>query len=405
MLASSREPLILPTLAAIDARIDRSDQSWREWAERLTIPPLYAADLRRSALALKLLLFSPTGAIAAAATTSLPERICGDKNYDYRYAWVRDAAYTIKAFLHVGATEEAKAAFSWITATVQRHGELRVMYRLDGALPPSEETVLDMPGYRGSVPVRTGNRALQQLQLSCYGDLLESASLFVRSGHVLDLDTRRLLGELVDRCADLWRNRDSGIWELDQPEHYTISKIGCWVALDRGIELAALGQVDTSHVERWARQRDRIRDWIDANCWSDAKQSYVLHPGTDRLDASLLLGIPFKFARQDRLSLTRAAIQRELCHGPLVYRMSGMEAEEGTFLACAFWLVEALALEGLHDQAVRQMDALLAVCNLNLGLLHEQMSPDGLQMLGNVPQALSHLALIHAGMAIDQGHP
>ncbi len=403
LLASADEPLILPEMAAIDARIDRSDRSWREWCGDLDVEGAYAAEVRRSALALKLLLFSPTGAIAAAATTSLPERVGGGKNYDYRYAWVRDVAYSIKAFLRVGATEEAKAAFSWLTATVRRHGGgLRTMYQLDGDLAPAEEA-LDLPGYGGSRPVRRGNRARDQLQLGAYGDVLETAALFVQRGHVLDLVTRRLLAALADRCADLWRMRDAGIWELERAEHYTMSKIGCWTALHRAVELAAKGQIETAHAERWRRERDRVRDWVDAHCWSEAKRSYTLHPGTERLDAALLLATRFGFERRDRLAATRDAVRRELCRGVLVYRYSGMEAEEGTFTACGFWMVEAFALLGDQATAVRQMDAMLAACGGNLGLLGEQVDPADGGMLGNAPQALSHLALIHAAAAINEG--
>ncbi|RYY17865.1 MAG: glycoside hydrolase family 15 protein, partial [Alphaproteobacteria bacterium] len=402
VLASANEPLILPPLASIDGRIDRSDQAWCEWSGNLTFEGRYRAEVRRSTLALKLLLFSPTGAIAAAATTSLPERIGGDKNYDYRYAWIRDVAYSIKAFLRVGAIEEAKAGFSWLTATIRRHpGRPRVMYRLDGSLAPGEET-LDLAGYAGSQPVKVGNDARDQLQLGVYGDILETAALFVEQGHVLDLVTRRLLADLTDQCADFWHRKDAGIWELKQDEHYTMSKMGCWTALDRAVTLARKGQIETSHSSRWERERDRIRDWIDAECWSDAKQSYTLHAGTDRLDAALLLATRFGFERKDRLAATREAVRRELCRGPLVYRYSGMEAEEGSFTACGFWLVEAFALLGDRDAAVRQMDGMIEACGGNLGLLTEQVDPKTGAMLGNVPQALSHLALIHAAMAIDR---
>lgn len=402
LLASADEPLILPEAAAIDRRIDRSDQSWREWCENLTFDGPYAADVRRSALALKLLLFSPTGATAAAATMALPERIGGDKNYDYRYAWVRDVAYSIKAFLRVGATQEAKAAFSWLTATVLRHGgQLRTMYALDGALAP-EERELDLPGYADSRPVRSGNRARGQLQLGTFGDVLETAALFVERGHVLDLTTRRLLASLTDSCADIWRSRDAGIWELERNEHYTMSKMGCWTALDRAVTLAAQGQIETIHADRWARERDRVRDWIDAHCWSEAKQSYTMHPGTERLDAAVLLATRFGFARSDRLAATREAVRRELCRGPLVYRYSGMEREEGAFTACGFWLVEAFALLGERGAAVEQMDRLLAASGGNLGLMHEQIDVASGRMLGNMPQALSHLALIHAAVAIAE---
>ncbi len=402
VLASTHQPLILPPVHDVDARIDRSDRSWREWANNLRVDGPYASDVRRSALALKLLLFSPSGAIAAAASTSLPERLGGDKNYDYRYAWVRDVAYSIKAFLRVGATEEATAAFGWLTATIRRHaGRLCTMYRLDGELTPDERT-LEMPGYAQSSPVREGNRARDQLQLGIYGDILETAALFVSEGHVLDLVTRRLLADITDRCADLWHQRDAGIWELLEIEHYTMSKMGCWTALDRAVVLAHQGQLDSSHVERWERERDRIRDWIDAHCWSDEKQSYTLHPQTQRLDASLLLATRFGFERRDRLALTREAVRRELSRGPLVYRYSGMQDEEGTFIACGFWLVEAYALLGDVPSAIQQMDAMLTACNVNLGLLNEQLDARTGEMLGNMPQALSHLALIHAAAAISE---
>ncbi len=402
VLAGSDAPLILPSLHSIDARIDRSDQSWREWCDNLAVQGPYGAHIRRSALALKLLLFSPTGAIAAAATTSLPERIGGAKNYDYRYAWVRDVTYTIEAFLRVGATEEAKAAFGWLTRTMRRHGgHIATMYTLEGEAAPGDQ-VLDLPGYRGSTPVLRGNKASRQLQLGMFGDLFETASLFVQQGHVLDLATRRLLSSEADRCADIWRQPDCGMWELEQREHYTMSKIGCWTALDRAVSLAALGQVDANRVARWQRERDRIRDWINAECWSDSGQAYTLYPGTDRLDAALLLAVRFGFPDVARLALTRDAIRRELCVGPHVYRYSGMAAEEGCFVACGFWLVEAYALLGEPTSAMAQMEAMLAACGGNLGLLNEQVDPRTGEGLGNMPQALSHLALIHAAYAMER---
>lgn len=402
LLASADEPLILPPLAAVDRRIDRSDAAWREWVSNLCVEGPYAAQVTRSALALKLLVFAPSGAIAAAATSSLPEQIGGRKNYDYRYAWVRDVAFTIDAFLRVGATEEAKAAFSWLTATLQRHGDtVRTMFGLAGERSPDEEA-LDLPGYAGSVPVRRGNHARDQLQLGIVGDVLRTATLFVEAGHVLDLTTRRLLADLANECADRWRRRDSGIWELDELEHYTISKIGCWAALDRAVALAELGQIDTSRQDRWRKERDHIRAFIDSSCWSEAKQSYTMHAGTERLDAALLLAPRFGFERRDRLALTRDAIRNALGRGPLLYRYTGMEGAEGTFTACGFWLVEALALLGEHAAAVAQMDAMLFATGRNLGLLSEQIDHRTGAMLGNLPQALSHLALINAAEAIDE---
>ncbi len=401
VMASADEPLVLPSLETIDGRIDRSDQAWREWCGNLTYEGDYKDEVCRSALALKLLLYSPTGAIAAAATSALPERIGGNKNYDYRYAWVRDAAFTIKAFLRVGAVEEARAAFAWLIGTIRRHDStIRTMYRLDGTLA-SREHPLDLPGYRGSRPVLEGNDACEQLQLGVFGDVMETAWLFVQSGHVLDLVTRRLLAVLADRCADLWRSKDSGIWELRVAEHYTVSKLGCWTAMHRAVMLAESGQIDASHVERWRRTRDHILAWVDEHCWSEAKRAYVMHPGTEKLDASILLMTRFGFVRRDRLALTRDAVSGELgCDDALVYRYSGAQDEEGTFLACAFWLIECTALLGEREAARRLMDTLLAVTQGNLGLMNEQMDARTHAMLGNVPQALSHLALIQAAFAI-----
>ena len=393
-------PLILSPLGEIDARIDRSDQAWREWTGNIAATGDYDDAVRRSALALKLLVYSPSGSIAAAATTSLPERIGGGKNYDYRYAWLRDVTYTIKAFLRVGATAEAQAAFSWLTRTVRRQGgEIAVMYTLDGDAAP-DETTLDLPGYRASRPVLRGNKAAAQLQLGMFGDLFETASLFVAEGHVLDLATRALLASEADRCMHLWQMRDSGIWELEQLEHYTISKIGCWVALDRAIKLAEIGQLDGRRVPAWQRTRDRVADYIERECWSDRLQAYTMHPGTDRLDASLLLAVRFGYQNTTRLAATRDAVQLALGAGPHVYRYSGMQAEEGAFVACGFWLVEAYALLGERERAATQMADMLAACGGNLGLMTEQIDPVDGSGLGNFPQALSHLALIHAACSL-----
>ena len=404
LLVVDDQPLIAASVADIDARIDQSDREWRVWSQALTYRGPYADAVARSALALKFLISSRSGSIAAAATTSLPERIGGPKNYDYRFAWVRDAAYTTKAFVRVGALVEAQAAFAWLLGVIHRHGpELQVMYTLGGDLAPAEGR-MPVPGYRGSTPVRVGNRARSQRQLGIYGDILETAALFADQGHILDGQTRTILADIADRCAGEWRLVDSGIWELEELRHYTISKISCWVALNRAVLLAENGHLDgeADHADRWRRERDKVRDWIDENCWSEAQQAYTLAAGTEDLDASLLLATRFRFERLDRLDLTRRAIQRTLCRGPLVYRTTLTKDEEGAFLACSFWLVEALSFTGHVAEARRTMDELLRITGGNLGLLNEMIDPDTHAMLGNVPQGLSHLALIHAAMSIDE---
>jgi GH15 family glucan-1,4-alpha-glucosidase len=256
VLIADRAPLTIPRLCDIDARIDLSDEEWRRWAAQLTYNGPFAPDLIRCALSLKFLLFSETGAIAAAATAGLPERIGGDKNYDYRFAWVRDAAYTIKALLRAGALSEPIAAFGWLVRTIEADGtEPNVVYTLRGNEVPVEESI-QVPGYLGSSRVRRGNRAKQQIQLSCYGDFLETASLFARMGHVLDPAASKLLARLADQVVERWHLKDSGIWELEDQQHYTISKIGCWLALDRAVRLADDGHIERAYIGTSGRRNE-----------------------------------------------------------------------------------------------------------------------------------------------------
>ena len=403
LVAAQAEPLIIPRVEEVDARIDLSDDAWREWtAKGMAYDGRYAALVRRSALALKLLIFSPTGSIAAAATMGLPERVGGDKNYDYRLTWIRDVCYTIKAFLRIGAQAEAKAAFAWILGTIRNNGpDLHVMYTLQGE-PAPRPVKVRWEGYRGSTPILLGNRAREQLQLGVYGDLMETAKLFAGKGHILDPATRDLLADVADRCARDWRRKDAGMWELETDRHYTMSKVESWLALHNAAQLARAGHLPGRHADRWERERDEVLAYIDAHCWSEARQSYTEYAGGETLDAALLLATRFGFARKDRLALTRDAVRRELARGPLVYRYSGADREEGAFLACSFWLVEAYAFLGDAAEARALMDDLLArVEGRNLGLLNEMADPGSGTLLGNLPQGLSHLALIHAALAVD----
>jgi len=401
LLVADHAPLAIPDLHSIDKRIELSDGEWRRWAEQLTYDGPFADDLIRCALSLKFLLFSKTGAIAAAATSGLPERFGGDKNYDYRYAWVRDAAYTIKALLRAGALAEATGAFGWLVRTISEDGpEPKVVYTLRGEDVPDEE-IIEVPGYKGSTPVRVGNRARTQVQLSCYGDILETAALFARTGHVLDPTSSRLLTRLADQCMERWQQKDSGIWELEDEQHYTFSKVGCWLALSQAAELARDGHIH-GDAERWHAESERIRAWIDENCWSERIGAYTFYAGTERLDAALLLTTRFGFEHDDRLLRTRAAVERELAVGPLVYRYSGASEEEGAFVACSCWLVEAYAFLGDAAQARDMLQTLLDALGNNFGILSEEIDPQTGAGLGNLPQGLSHLALLHAIFSIQE---
>ena len=396
IVAGEDEPLVVPQIGDIDDRIDVSDAEWRQWSERID----YDGDQRpafiRSVLALKLLLYSPTGAIAAAATTSVPEGIGGKKNYDYRYAWVRDAGYTIKAFLAAGAQAEAKAAFTWLLKRLGEHGP-RVCYTLDGALVP-ELSEIDVPGYRGSTPVQVGNAATDQDQHGVYGDIFETAARFVSCGNILDASSAEVLSHLADRCADIWRKKDAGIWELEESQHYTMSKISCWQALARAVELADQGQLPTTCRDRWARERDRVAQWIEEECWSEDKQAFVFYPGSDKLDASLALAVRFGFDGRERLEATLDAIDRELGAGPYHYRYSDVSSEEGCFLACTFWMIEARALLGQRDRAEAALAAITKALDRGVGIMTEMADPKTGMFLGNLPQGLSHLAHV---MALD----
>ncbi|BDH45331.1 glycosyl hydrolase [Salmonella enterica subsp. enterica serovar Choleraesuis] len=404
LLATQNEPLTCASLTDIDNRIELTDSAWRQWSGALRYDGRFASMVRRSALALKFLLYSPTGALAAAATTSLPEGVGGRKNYDYRFAWVRDACLIIRSFISIGALEETQAAYSWLTETILRHkGNWSPCYTLRGDFV-SQERYLPMPGYRDSQPVRVGNNACAQLQLGMYGDMLETARLFVNAGHILDSGTAHLLATLADSCADSWRQMDSGIWELPELQHYTHSRMACWQALDSAIQLAEIQELEPAGIKRWQAERDRIARWIEQHCWSEARQAYVFYPGTNRLDAALTLCWRYGMrVNPQRMQATYRAIIEELGHdGAMLYRYSGVEQEENTFVACSFWMVEALAKIGLRQEASVAMYKIISIIRKTRkgSIFNEMYDPRRGEWWGNMPQGLSHLALIGAADAL-----
>lgn len=407
LLVSQGEPLAVPSIEAIDRRIESSHHAWQDWVNNLSYQGSYPQHVTRSALALKFLWFSPTGALAAAATTSLPEGIGGDKNYDYRYAWIRDACLIIKSFVYLGALEDCQAAYSWLSKTIMRHGEeLLTCYSLEGGEVPSEE-YLALSGYQGSQPVRKGNNARDQRQLSMYGDILAVGQLFVQSGHILDIETSRLLSRLANQCADRWRLKDSGMWELPALEHYTHSKMACWLALDAAVELADAGHLETTWRDRWATERDTIAKWVEENCWSETRQAYSFYLGDGgQLDAALTLVHRYgNRINKQRMRATYQAIIEELGHGGShLYRYSHVEQEESTFVACSFWMVEALAALGETQQANANMEQILeTLCKRgNVETFNEMFDIRTGEWRGNLPQGLSHLALICAAQALGK---
>jgi GH15 family glucan-1,4-alpha-glucosidase len=405
--AAHQEPLIMPARRDVEARLAGTIAMWRRWSEGLRAGSVWRDAVIRSALALKLLVYAPSGAIAAAVTTSLPETIGGERNWDYRFCWVRDSALALNALLRLGCVEEADAFFWWLMQASQlTHPRLQVLYRLDGG-PQAKERMLALEGYGASKPVRVGNAAVGQLQLDVYGDLLQAAWLYDAFGHRIDPDIGRRLAHTTDLVCSIWMQPDAGLWEVrSDPQHCTQSKMMCALAIDRALQLARSGQIPCRHPSRWEDAGVAIREFIERQCWSETKRSYVRHPGAGDLDASVLLGVLFGYRQpgDPRMRCTVEAIQRELAHGPYVSRYSGddgLSGQEGAFLTCSFWLVEALALQGRREEAVRLMGELVGAAN-DVGLFSEEVDPAGGQSLGNVPQGLTHLALINAALCLEE---
>ncbi|MDX3611266.1 glycoside hydrolase family 15 protein [Streptomyces europaeiscabiei] len=402
-----QEPLVLPTRAECEARLDHTTTTWQKWTGNRTYTGPWREAVLRSALALKLLVFAPSGAVAAAATCSLPEELGGERNWDYRFSWVRDSAFTLDAFLKLGCAPEATSYLWWLMHASQlTHPRLHVLYRLNGGTRAPEQT-LPLSGYRSSAPVRVGNAAAGQLQLDTYGELLQTAWLYTAAGHHLDADIARRLAETADFICAVWRQPDAGIWEVrSAPEHFTQSKMMCWIALDRALDLARRRLIPDRHAARWRHERQAIADFLDTRCFSERLNSFVRSAGGDDLDASLLLGLLHGYRPPDdpRMRGTVSAVQRALREGPYVDRYlaaDGVPGSEGAFLACSFWLAEALARCGRIDEAVSLMDQLVAMAN-DVGLYSEEIDPTTGAFLGNLPQGLSHLALISAACAIGE---
>ena len=396
--------------ARVDERLDTTVHWWRRWLRGFTFDGDDSEAVARSGLVLKALSHAPSGAIAAAATTSLPERIGGERNWDYRFSWIRDSFFSVRSLGLIGHDNEADGfrRFAQRSAAGSAH-DLQIMYGVGGERRLTEENLDYLEGYRGSRPVRVGNAAARQLQLDAYGELLHLTWSWHRRGHSPDDDYWRFLVDLVDVTCERWQQPDRGIWEIrGEPQHFVHSKVMCWAAVDRGIALAQ-ECVRQAPLSRWKRVAREIRESIEANGVDRDRNCFIQAYGVQAMDAALLLIPSSGFCAYDdpRAINTVREVSKELLADGLLLRYrtdlaagDGLSPQrEGRFLACTFWLAECLAQQGQLEQARNLFDRAAATRN-DLGLFAEEFEPSSHELLGNFPQGLTHLSHLVAAVAL-----
>ncbi len=408
----------LPDHESIEAHFHATVAFWRRWIEQSAYRGRWREEVNRSLLVLKLMTYAPTGAIVAAPTTSLPEDPGGVRNWDYRYTWIRDAAFTVYAFLRCGFSGEAAAFMQWLAARCRECGPeqpLQIVYGIDGRTDLPEIALPHLEGYRCSRPVRIGNAAATQLQLDIYGEMLDAAYLYDKYGAPIPYDIWRLLREHLDWLARNWHRADKGLWEVrSAPQSFVFSKVMSWVAFDRAIRMGRKRGLPADYAG-WERQRDEAYEQVMTEGWNPARKAFVQAYGSTELDASLLILplVRFIAPTDPRMLATLDRIVEELTVDSLVYRynlesgtgahgrgLDGLTGTEGTFSLCTFWLAECLARAGRLDEARLIFEKMLTYAN-PVGLFAEQIGPRGEQR-GNYPQALTHLSLVSAAYALDR---
>ena len=399
------------TDAAYQALLGSTLGYWRRWISRSTYHGRWREVVNRSALALKLMVYEPTGALIASPTMGLPESIGGERNWDYRYTWLRDAALALYALIYIGFEDEARSFMGWLRDRCQQDadGLLQPLYGIDGRADIGETELTHLSGYRNSAPVRLGNGAHSQRQLDLYGAVLDAAYLYNKHGAPLDYDLWQNLRKILGWLAENWREPDEGIWEVrGGRRQFVSSKVLSWVALERAGRISRQRGLPAGD-GRWIQERDAIYEEVMEKGWNPEKQSFVQHYGSDALDASLLMMPLVKFVgpTDPRWLATLERIQEELAHDTLVDRYNvghaapdGLEGDEGSFSLCSFWLVECLTQAGRLDEARLALEKMFSYAN-HLGLYSEEIGHSG-EALGNFPQAFTHLALISAAVHLDR---
>jgi GH15 family glucan-1,4-alpha-glucosidase len=398
-----------PSARAIDERLEETLQWWRRWARQLDDVRFDPALSRRSALLLKALTYAPSGAMAAAATTSLPEVLGGGRNWDYRYTWIRDSVFAARSLLALGVEHEADGFRRFVErAAAGRASEVQVVYGVDGRHRLPEVEIPELAGYRGSAPVRVGNAAVRQQQLDINGELLDLAYRWRLLGHPPDEQYWEFIVDLVEQTIDRWREPDRGLWEVrGAPRHFVHSKVLAWTALDSGLRLAEDLGADVGH-ERWRRERDEIRRLVERRGYDPRRGVFVQAFDEPTMDAALLLLPVFRFVDFDdpRMVRTADAVREELTEDGLLRRYPAhydddLEGREGVFVACTVWLAECLARQGRRDEAQAAYANAAATAN-DLGLFAEEYDVERGELLGNFPQGLTHLSQIAAAVALGE---
>jgi GH15 family glucan-1,4-alpha-glucosidase len=408
LTCSLEAPAVCPPVQEplFSRKLSKTVTWWQAWAKRATYVGPYREDVIRSALVLKLMGFAPSGAFIAAPTASLPEQVGGSLNWDYRFCWLRDASFTVRALMGLGYKEEAHAFVSWMLHTTRLTlPKLKVVYDVYGNSLPDEWILEHFSGYKGSRPVRIGNASQDQIQLDVYGEVIDGVWHFIKMGGEIDRDTKHMLRRIGDYVCKHWHEKESGIWEeREDLDHYTYSRLLCWVALDRLLKLKEICGLGSERLEKFSKNRDLIKKEIESYAWNEPLQSYTSKLKGKHLDASLLLMLYFEFdsPSSPRMERMYVALSEKLDAAPgLMYRYEKSHHSEGAFLLCSLWKIDFLLRQKRGQEAKQLFSKFLTYAN-DVRLFAEESEPKTGDALGNFPQAFTHLGIIEVALLFKE---